>query len=238
MAEKKLKKTTTKTTSLNKSRSEKPKKTFTISETAISESTAVSSRSLKLKRSHILTALAILVVVGLLFLGRNLIVAATVNGMPISRYSVVRELEKQGGKSALDSLITKQLILQEARNKNIVISQNEVDTELKKISENLEQQGQKLDQVLSLQGMTKDQLIEQIKLQKMLEKMVGKIDVTDKEVSDYIESNRESLPTDQDEASMAANVKSSLSQQKLNTKAQEILEKLRKDARINYFVQY
>ncbi len=238
MAEKKLKKTVNKATVSKKTKSEKPKKTFTTSASANSEPNTTPSRSLKLKRSHILTTIVILAVVALLFLGRNLIIAATVNGMPISRYSVVRELEKQGGKSALDSLITKQLIVQEARKKNIIISQGEIDTELKKISENLEQQGQKLDQVLSLQGMTKDQLIEQIKLQKMLEKMVGKIDVSDKEVSDYIESNRESLPTDQDEASMAANVKSSLTQQKLNTKAQEILENLRKNARINYFVQY
>ena len=238
MAEKKLKKPATKTAKSKITKSEKTKKTFNTPLKQTPEVNKPTTRSLKLKRSHILIALAIFLVVTLLFLGRNLIIAATVNGMPISRYSVVRELEKQGGKSALDSLITKQLIIQEAGKKNIVISQSEVDTELKKISENLEQQGQKLDQVLSLQGMTKDQLLEQIKLQKMLEKMVGKVDITDKEVSDYIESNRDSLPTDQDEASIAANVKSSLSQQKLNTKAQEILENLRKNARINYFVQY
>ena len=109
---------------------------------------------------------------------------------------------------------------------------------MKNISKNLEQQGQKLDQVLALQGMTKEQLVDQIKLQKMLEKMVGKIEVTDKEVDDYITSNQESLPQDQDEKTMKTNVKSSLVQQKMNTKAQELLENLRKNAKINYFVQY
>lgn len=222
------------------------KKTSTVTEKPTLKSSAkpatephsVTARSLKVKRSYIVVALVILSLVTLVYLGRNLIVAAMVNGQPISRLAVVRELEAQGGKQALDSLITKQLIIQEARNKNITISQKEVDDELKKIADNLKQQGQELDQVLTLQGMTKDQLVEQIKLQKMLEKMVGKITVTDKEVTDYIESNRESLPTDQDEASIAANVKTTLTQQKLNEKAQSTLENLRKNAKINYFVQY
>ncbi len=241
MAAKKLKKTTTKPSPVKKPTTRKSSKTFTSSSVveSVSKSSAQApSRSLRLKRSHAVTIIGILIIVSLIYLGRNLIVAAMVNGQPISRLAVVAELEKQGGKSALDSLITKQLILQEAKKKNIVVSQGDIDAELKNISANLEQQGQKLDQVLALQGMTKEQLVDQIKLQKMLEKMVGKIEVTDKEVDEYITSNQESLPQDQDEKTMKTNVKSSLLQQKTNTKAQELLENLRKNAKINYFVQY
>jgi len=241
MAVKKLKKTTTKTSPVKKTTTKKSSKTFTSSVVAepASKSTVESpSRSFRLKRSYAVTIIGILIIVSLVYLGRNLIVAAMVNGQPISRLAVVAELEKQGGKSALDSLVTKQLILQEAKKKNIVVSQGDIDAELKNISKNLEQQGQKLDQVLALQGMTKEQLVDQIKLQKMLEKMVGKIEVTDKEVDEYIASNQESLPQDQDEKTMKTNVKSSLVQQKMNTKAQELLENLRKNAKINYFVQY
>lgn len=227
-----------KTSTVKKSKTTKSKPEVLKFTKELNEPQSNSARSLKVKRSYIIVALLILIAVTLIYLGRNLIVAAMVNGQPISRLSVVRELEAQGGKQALDSLITKQLILQEARKKNISVTQNEVDNELKKISDNLKAQGQELDQVLTLQGMTKDQLVEQIKLQKMLEKVVGKIAVSDKEVSDYIENNRESLPTDQDEASIAANVKNTLTQQKLNEKAQSTLESLRKNARIDYFVQY
>ncbi len=239
MAQSSKKKTTKKTTSADKSKVTKSKSRDLKQVSSAPETPKTSSiRSLKVKRSYVAVVLGILILVTIVYLGRNLIVAAMVNGQPISRLSVVRELESQGGKQALDSLITKQLILQEARKKNVAVSSSDVDAEMKKISDNLAQQGQKLDQVLSLQGMTRDQLVEQIKLQKMLEKMVGKIEVTEKEVDDYITNNQESLPTDQDEASIAANVKTSLTQQKLNEKAQSMLEALRKNANINYFVQY
>ena len=45
----------------------------------------------------------------------KMFVAAYVNGRLISRLSVVRELEKQGGKKTLDALIIKSLIAQEAK---------------------------------------------------------------------------------------------------------------------------
>ena len=237
MVKKAASKATRKSASINKTKTEKNKKTFKASEILKSEN-VTAQRSLKVKRSYAITVLGILAIVALLYLGRNLIVAAIVNGQPISRIAVIRELEKQGGKQALDSLVTKQLILQESRKKSISVSQKEIDDEMKKIEKNLEAQGQKLDQVLALQGMTKDTLVEQIKLQKMLEKMVGKIEVTEKEIDEYIEENIDSLPQDQEEATLRSNVKNSLTQQKLNTKAQEILENLRKNAKINYFVQY
>lgn len=239
MAEKTQRKIASKKLISKSIKSTKPRKqTKTLSTFKEATITPPRQRSLKVKRSYILTLLGIFVVVAILFLGRNLLVAALVNGQPISRLSVVRELEKQGGKQALDSLVTKQLIIQEARKKNITVSQKEIDDELKAIQTNLEKQGQKLDQVLALQGMTKEQLVEQIKLQKMLEKMVGKIEVTDKEIDDYLNENKDSLPQDQDDKTLKENIKKSLLQQKLNEKAQALFENLRKSAKINYFVNY
>lgn len=196
------------------------------------------SGALRVRKSYFLTFLGILIFVAVLYLFRNLIIAATVNGQPISRVSVISELEKQGGKQALDSLITKTLITQEARKRKVIVSQSDIDGELKKINANLAKQGQKLDQVLQLQGMTKDQLVEQIKLQKMIEKMIGVTAISDKEVDAYIASNKESLPQGQDEKTQRTNVKNQLQQQKLNEKAQKFLEDLRNKAKINRFVSY
>ena len=238
MAEATLKKTTRKTTTPRKSA--RKESIASLSTISVSENQIKSAKagSLKIKRSYVLTALIVIVVVIVLFLARSYIVAAVVNGQPISRLSVVRELEQQGGKQALDSLVTKSLILQEAQKRNIVISQNDVDSELKTIDANLSKQGQKLDQVLALQGMTKDQLVEQIKLQKMLEKMVGNIAVSNKEIDDYIASNAASLPQNQDENTQRQSVKTNLAQQKLNEKAQALLSELRKNAKIDYYVSY
>ena len=196
------------------------------------------SKAVRVRKSYFFTILGILVFVIVIYLLRNLIIAATVNGQPISRLSVISELEKQGGKQALDSLITKSLIIQEARKRNVEVSQQDIDGEMKKIQANLASQGQNLDQVLQLQGMTKQQLIDQIKLNKMIEKIVKPAPVTDKEVDDYYNTNKESLPQNQDEAALKKTIKDRLQQQKLNDEAQKFLENLRKSAKINYYVNY
>jgi hypothetical protein len=222
-----------------------PTKSSTASTTKVEKSpvvesptTATPNRAVRIKKSYFFTVLGILLLVALIYLLRNLVVAASVNGQYISRLTVINELERQGGKQALDSLITKSLITQEAQKRKITIAQSEVDGELKKIDANLAKQGQKLDQVLQLQGMTKEQLVEQIKLQKMIEKMVGKITVSDKEIDDYLTTNKESLPQDQDERTLRTNVQNQLQQQKLNEKAQKFLEDIRAKAKINRFVSY
>lgn len=233
-----VKKTTKRTVKARRSIKKTPIKTTELSDEKSMNTNTQPIKALKVKRSYVLTLLVILLAVAGLLLTRNYLIVAMVNGSPISRFSVISELEKQSGKQVLDSLVTRTLILQEAKEKNINVSQEDVDKELKEIEANLAQQGQKLDQVLDLQGMTKDQLVDQIRLQKMLEKMVGNVAITDEEVNSYIESNKEALPQDQEEAELKANVKSSLAQQKTNTKAQEFLENLRKDAKIDYYVQY
>jgi hypothetical protein len=196
------------------------------------------NKAVRVRKSYFFMLLGAALLVIVIYLLRNLIVAATVNNHPISRLSVISELEKQGGKQALDSLITKSLIVQEAEKRNVEVSQKDIDGEMKKIQANLAAQGQNLDQVLQLQGMTKTQLTDQIKLQKMIEKMVKPAQISDKEVTDYITANKESLPQDQDEAALKKNVKDRLQQQRLNDEAQKFLDSLRKNAKINYYVNY
>lgn len=201
-------------------------------------------RIFRLKRLHFFI-LIILIGAVLLYTFKGFLIAATVNGQPISRLTIVSELEKQSGKQVLNSHVTKMLVLQEAKKKNITVSQDEIDNEIKKIEENLKKQNQKLDDVLTLQSLTRASLIEQIRLQKMVEKMVGKdIAIADKEVSDYIEKNKDVLGasadlSDEKKAKETKDrVKQQLLQQKLNEKIQALIESLQKNAKINYFVKY
>jgi parvulin-like peptidyl-prolyl isomerase len=182
---------------------------------------------------------AALVLGGLLYYFRSLFVAATINGEPVSRVALVQELEKQGGKQALNTIVTKTLVQQEARKQNVTVSDDEVNAELKKIEDNLKKQGQDLNQVLQIQGLTRDGLEEQIRLQKLVEKMVGKeVTVTDKEVDAYIEQNKASYPEGTDLAKERPNISEQLKQQKLSERIQTWLEKLQKDAKIDYLVNY
>lgn len=195
--------------------------------------------NLRLKKTYLLWAAIIVGVVALLYGLRNFVIAATVNGQPISRISVVQELERQGGKQALNALVTKTLILQEARRQNLTVGQEEVDAEIKTIEDNIKRQGQTLEQALMLQGMTREQLDEQIRLQKMIEKIVGKdIKVTDQEVAQYIEQNREALPPEEDPKVQQDMVREQLQQQKLNERVNTWIEDLRKNAKVNSFVPY
>lgn len=192
-----------------------------------------------ISKFNVILILAIIIIIGLLYSFRSVLVAATVNGTPISRISEIKEAEKQSGKQALNVLITKALVSQEAEKRKIVVSQDEIDSEVKKIQSNLEKQGQNLDQLLAAQGMTRNDLTDQIKLQKMVEKMVGQdVKVTDKEINDYIEQNKASIPENMKPDEVKVNVKKQLTQQKLNEKIQTFIESLQKKAKIDYLVKF
>src|SRR3989344_3454042 len=80
-------------------------------------------KRITVKTAIIISAIIILAAVGYVYKG--LFVAATVNGYPISRLAVVRELEKAAGKNTLDALINKKLVSDEAGKQ--YIKTNKVD---------------------------------------------------------------------------------------------------------------
>lgn len=197
------------------------------------------SAKLLFHRPKALTLIIILIIIGLLYLFRGLFIVAMVNGTPISRISIIQSLEKQYGKSALESQVTKVLILQEAKKQKIEISQSEIDTDIKTIEKNLESQGQSLDQVLAVQGMSRQDLIEQSKIQKIVEKILRKdVTVGDKEIDDYITASKQTAPEGTSEEQFKAGIKQQLEQQKMSEKFQTWIAGVQKSAKINYYVNY
>lgn len=193
----------------------------------------------KIKRNQVIVIALILLIVGVLFYFKGLFIAALVDGQPISRISLIKEMEKQSGKQTLNSLITQALIQQAASKQNIKVGNDEVDQEVKKISDTLEKRGQKLDQLLLTQGTTMVEFREQIRIQKLVEKLIGKdIKVDDKEINDYIEKNKESIPQDAKPEEVRSSIKQQLEQQKLSEKFQVWLDDLKAKAKITYFVNY
>ena len=192
----------------------------------------------KFRRSYVALIIIILLVGVGLYYYRGLFVAAVVNGQPISRLEVIRQTEQQSGKSTLDTLERNALIEQEAKKQNVIVSDKEVSDEITKLQGNLKSQGQSMDQVLAAQGMSQDDLRHLIRLDKLVQKMVGKdVRVTDKEVNDYIDKNKASLPAS-DETTLKKQVKAQLLQQKTNDKVRTWLADLQKKANIVQFVQY
>ena len=70
----------------------------------------------RISKSKFFIPLVIILIAAILFYFKGLFVVALVNGVPITRIAVINELEKQGGKQTLSSLVNQTLILQEAKN--------------------------------------------------------------------------------------------------------------------------
>ena len=180
----------------------------------------------------------IIVVGGLAYIYKGLFIAATVDGIPISRIAIIQELEKASGKNLLDSFIVEKLVQNEANAKKIIVSNDEINAAIKNIEEQVVVQGTTLDAALSAQGMSMEDLKKQIIFQKEVEKLVAdKINVTDEEVAQYIKDNAISIPEGQ-EAAAAAQIKDELINQKLSTESNALIATLRSQAKIRYFVDY
>ncbi len=191
----------------------------------------------KSNRKKIIIGVIVIVVLVSVYLLKSLFIVATVNGEPILRTTFTKELEKKDGKQVLNSLVTKSLILQEANKQKVTLTDTELAQEIKSLEDSLTKQGQNLDQLLQAQGMTRADLNEQIKMQKTIEKLIGKdVKVTDKEIQDYIDKNKDSFPESNSADENKKVVKQQLEQQKLSDKFQTWIADLEKKAKINYFV--
>lgn len=183
----------------------------------------------------IILALAIIILAGLVYFKKNWFIAAWVNKQPITRAELNNQLNQQYGKQVLESIINKKLIAQEAKKQNIKISDQEIQDAIGKIEKSLSGQTS-LDDALKAQGVTRQQLEKDMRLQLTIEKIVGKdIKISDQEISDYIKQN-EKLLTATKEAEQQKEASSNLRQQKISKKFQEWLKNLQDKAKISRFI--
>ena len=197
-------------------------------------------KSIKISIKTAMIIAVILVIGALAYFYKGLLIAATVNGSPISRLAVIKEVEKASGKNALDSLITKKLIENEVRAKKITISDDEVNNEIDAIKVRVAGNpgGGSLEVALAAQSMTMNDLKDRILLQKRIEKLIAdKLNVTDEEVAQFVKDNKVSITKGQ-EAAMTDQIKSQIRNQKLNAEAKIFIDALKSKAKIMYFVNY
>ncbi len=193
------------------------------------------------KDETIALAIFVLIVIALFYF-KSLFVAASVNGIPISRFSVINQLEKTAGKQTLDALVNKELILQEAKRRKVNISNQEIDQRIKQVDKSIKQQGGNLEQVLKTQGLSQEDFRDQVEVQLVAEKLfANKIIVSDKEIDQFIEQNKASLPQVSqagETTQLRKTIKQQIFQNKLGQKVQELIANLKRSAKIDYFVSY
>lgn len=184
-------------------------------------------------------AIVVVVVAGLAYLVKNVFFVALINGKPISRYTVIKQLEKTQGKNVMEQLVNEALIEQATKKSGVKIEQTMIDEAIKEIEDNISTQGQDLETLLSLQGMTREDLVKQITLQKKIEAILqGKTQVTDEEIAEYLENNTDFLPEDKTEEELNVLARAQLVQQKMSQEFQTWMEDIKSKADIKYFREY
>ncbi len=191
----------------------------------------------KIPLSGFLAAIIVVIVILLLGYFRNQFIVATVNGEPITRIQLLLDLEKKQGKADLDNLVTEKLVMQEAAKRKIIVTDSDVNSEISKIETNLKSQGQNLDMLLAQQNLTRSDLKQQIKVQVMLKKMVKPVTVSEKEINDYLDQNKASIPQGTDPATLTKQVGQQIQQQKQGQEVQALIAELQQKAKINYLLK-
>lgn len=196
-------------------------------------------KRVNINKNQLIIGLAIVVALILIYYFKGLFIVAVVNGKPITRLEVIGELEKNSGKEVLESLISRTLILQEAKRRNVTVSEKEIDDEMKKIEKAVSVQGQSFDQALKAQNLTRGDLRERLRVELLVERLVkDKIKVTEAEIDNFLRTNEETLPKNLSEEELRSGAKKQLESQELNQSAQKLLAELKKKAKIRYLVLY
>ncbi len=210
-------------------------------ETPAEKTVHAKKRKLNLKkhRKSAIVAAVVLALLGTAYFSRGVFVAAVVDGSPISRLSVIRELEKQAGQQALDRLVTQKLVDAEVARRHIVVSPSDIDDEIGKIEDQMVKQGATLQMALEQQGMTEEDLREQMLLQKELEGILGdKLAVTDEEVSEYMTQGGSGTPAGISDADFKDQIREQLKGQKFNIEVGKWIAAAKADASIRYYAGY
>lgn len=185
----------------------------------------------------VLLSLSCLAVI--LFNFKDWFVVVLVNNRPITRYSLVKELEKRAGKQVLEDLITRDLIFQEAEKQGIQVSQEEMKAKIKELEEQAKGLGGDLDSFLQMQGQTRKELEEQIRVQLVLDKMLGQdVGISEEEIQQYFEENKDFFSVETEFETIKEDLRENLRREKINEKLQSWLGELRTKAKIRYFLKF
>ncbi len=179
----------------------------------------------------------VIIALGLLILviyKKNWVIAATVNGSPLSNIELQMRLNEQFKTQTLNQLINEKIILAEATKNNVAVDTSEIDKKIAEIEANVGG-AQALDSLLAQQGQTRQSIRQQIKLQTIIEKLYSKdATVSGEEVTQFIEQNKAQLRAT-DSAGQQTEAYDTLKNQKLSQIFSQKFQDLRTKAKIQIF---
>lgn len=167
---------------------------------------------------------------------KNQFVVASVNGKLITRNAYIKEMERQVGKSTLDTLILEALIQQESEKTGKFVGDEVVQSEVAALETQFEGQNQNLDDLLELEGMTRADLAKQIRFQKLVELLAPEASApSEAEVKAYIADNEMMFDEKAEEKEKIEQATEQLQTQSNRSKINDWLEMLKEQANISYW---
>src|SRR3989344_6474269 len=181
---------------------------------------------------RLLLAVAVVAIVGgFLYVTRSWYLAAVVNGKPIFRWDLNRVMTQRFGQQSLEGMISEALIEEEAMKQNVQVLPKDVTAKEDEIVKNLGG-GVKLEDLLKFQGITKEDFDQQVKLQLLVQKILGSdIVITDKDVDMYIATSSARL-TAAEPAALKEEAKQAILDSKIGEKVQEWFTALKDKAKV------
>jgi len=162
-------------------------------------------------------------------------VVAVVNGRRISRMDYITLMEKQVGEQTLDQLVTEEMILSKAESEGVSIDDETINNEIADIEKNIESQGQKLEEALEAEGMTRADLERQIRIRLLVEKMSGDVsEASEEEIQAFLTENKDLLPKDATKEELNELAKEQVMSQKESERINNWLSELEANSKVIY----
>ncbi len=212
------------------------KKTSTKKEIATDIVTTVApAPARKLNTKVLYLVVALLALSALVLANKSLFLAAVVNGKPVFSWELNRVLVDRYGKQTLEGMISEKLIAGEAQKNNVVMNPAEVSTREEEIVKGLGG-GMSLEEILKIQGLSKDEFDRQITLQLTVQKILGKdLTITNADIDNFIATNRATLVATE-EASLRMEAKQAILDAHIGEKLQPWFNELKTKAKILRFL--
>lgn len=187
---------------------------------------------------------------GLFLFGNQLVLAwqertaaAVVNGETIGKGELQRRLIQSYGDDTVQRLVDEILVLQEGRKQNIVATRQEIDEKIRGIEKQIAPET--LDDALASRKLTRGDLDQQLRVQIITEKILGKdITLTDQDIENYFNENKESLAQDANKKAedlkledIRQDVTEQLRARQISAKYRPWIEELRSKSTIRTFVK-
>lgn len=208
----------------------RPKKA--IEEKVVVEPTPVQK---KFSTKYLYLIVALLALSALLLANKSLLLTAVVDGKPVWSWELNRVLVDRYGKQTLEGIISEKLIAGEAQKNKVVMNPAEVSSREEEIVKGLGG-GMSLEEILKIQGLSKDEFDRQITLQLTVQKILGKdLTITDADIDNFIATNRATLVATET-ASLRMEAKQAILDAHIGEKLQPWFNELKTKAKILRFL--